>query len=129
TRKPSPVGDPPVARASTWAAASTMASTFSASLYVGSISHGSPDMGRRTLERAAGPRSQPLGGEAVAHPRRLDPARFGGSGPGVLSGGGPRRAPQRRHRGRTAGARRPVRAGWGERPPRGGLPYGRQDRA
>ena len=41
------------ARASTSPAAATIASTFSASLYVGSISQGSPDMSRRTLERAA----------------------------------------------------------------------------
>ena len=45
TRKPSGA-----ARASTSPAAATIAPTFSASLYVGSISQGSPDIGRRTLD-------------------------------------------------------------------------------
>src|SRR5438874_695898 len=45
-----------LASASTSPAARTIGSTFSASLYVGSISQGGPDMGRRTLKRE---RAQP----------------------------------------------------------------------
>src|SRR5947209_3697201 len=56
TRKPSGA-----APASTSADALTIAMMFSASLYVGNISQGSPLMGRRTLERAAVSRASAAG--------------------------------------------------------------------